>query len=133
MTFDTESPTSGGERKQQKKSFSPKQASENKNIQNKRNILKFLGWLFVTPLVLVGHFYCAIFIFWSASYFYKEVISMFRVLRKDKEIALNWLDWFWYGIGAYVCLPYAFNRNKIYTIESKTIQIIFYQYHALFC
>lgn len=46
---------------------------------------------------------------------------MFRVLRKEKEIEMTWLDWFWYTVGAYWGLPRAFNRNKIHTIESKTI------------
>jgi len=81
----------------------------------------------------MGHFYCTIFILTSASYFYKEVLSMFRVLRKEKEIEMNWLDWFWYAVGAFTCLPYAFNRNKIYTIESKIIQTFFYEYHSLIC
>lgn len=84
-------------------------------------MIKTLVWLLITPLVLMGHFYCTIFILVSASYFYKEVLSMFRVLRKEKEIEMTWLDWFWYTVGAYWGLPRAFNRNKIHTIESKTI------------
>jgi len=100
-------------------------------VENKRLLVKILGWIIVTPLVLVGHFYCALFMLWSASYFYKEVITMFRVLRKEKEIAYSWLDWYWYAVGAYGVLPYALHRNKIFSIESKTLQNILYQYHAL--
>ena len=130
---DTESPDSNDNRLVQKKKDSPKKHLERKSVEKRRLIFKIIGWMLITPLVLMGHFYCTIFILTSASYFYKEVLSMFRVLRKEKEIEMNWLDWYWYAIGAYACLPYAFNRNKIYTIESKTIQTFFYQYHSLIC
>ncbi len=87
--------------------------------------------LVVYILVLIGHFYCALFVIWSASYFWKETIQLSRVVTKDQQIAFHWVDWYWYLVGFYVCIPYAFNRNKINTIESKTIHFWLYQYHSL--
>ncbi len=82
-------------------------------------------------LVMVGHFYCALFMIWSASVLYRETLTLSRVLNKDLQIAFHWVDWYWYAVGFYVCIPYAFNRNKIFQVESKTIQLMLYQYHAL--
>jgi hypothetical protein len=82
-------------------------------------------------LVMVGHFYCALFMIWSASILYRETLTLSRVLNKDLQIAFHWVDWYWYAVGFYVCIPYAFNRKKIFQVESKTIQLMLYQYHAL--
>ena len=113
---ETESPDSLDEKRQSKRKESPKRVIYKRAAEHKQLVIKVVGWLLLTPLVLMGHFYCTIFILSSASYFYKEVLSMFRVLRKEKEIEMNWLDWYWYAVGAFTCLPYAFTRNKIYTI-----------------
>jgi len=91
-------------------------------------------WISLLIWIFIGHFYCALFILWSASVFYKEVISMSRVLRKDQEIAFSWMDWYWYAVGAYICIPYAFLRRAIIrslNIESKSIFYIGYMYHSL--
>ena len=61
---------------------------------------------------------------------YRDSLTLSRVLTKDNQIAFHFLDWYWYCCGAFASLPYAFNRNKIYTIESKTIQFVFYEYHT---
>ena len=110
-----------------KKKRSPiRQPDKNKSQSLLPMIIKFVVWLLIAQLVLVGHFYCALFMIWSASYVYTETLTLSRVLRKDQEIAFHWVDWYWYAVCFYVCIPYAFNRNKIYTIESKTIQIFLY-------
>ena len=128
---ETESPDSLDDKKHPKKKESPKKLMERKISQHRQVVVKVVVWLLIAPLVLMGHFYCTIFILISASYFYKEVLSMFRVLRKENEIEMTWLDWFWYAVGAFTCLPYAFNRNKIYAIQSKTLTTLFYEYHSL--
>lgn len=109
------------------KKRSPLHPKEEKPKSNHlKMIFRTLFWLVGAQLVLVGHFYCAMFMIWSASYFYSEFLTMSRVLQKDLQIKLNWLDSYWYAVGFYVCIPYAFNRNKIFTIESKTIQFFLY-------
>ena len=70
-------------------------------------------WIVACFWVLCGHFYCAIFILWSASVLHKEVISMGEIMRKEQEIAFSWLDLYWYLVGAFICIPYAFLRKNI--------------------
>ena len=64
-----------------------------------------MTWLAAVVQIFIGHFYFAIFILWSASVLHKEVISTGQVLRKDNEIAFSWLDYYWYAVGAYICIP----------------------------
>lgn len=48
-------------------------------------------------------------------------------------IAFSWLDWYWYAVGAYICIPYAFLRRNItesLEINSDFVQIFLYQYHT---
>ena len=56
-------------------------------------------------MIFAGHFYCAMFILWSASILHREVISMGHILQKEQHIAFSWLDWYWYAVGAYICIP----------------------------
>lgn len=107
-------------------------------VQRKKNQKVFLAklatWFLVFFWVFCGHFYTALFILWSASVLHKEVISMGQILRKDHEIAWSWLDWYWYFVGAYICIPYAFLRRKIIEsieIQSDFVHLVLYQYHSL--
>lgn len=113
---------------QSPKRKSPLKEKDEKEDQQSylRFIIRGVAWVVIACMVLVGHFYCALFMIWSASYFYRETLTLSRVLIKDQQIAFHWLDWYWYSVGVYVCIPYAFNRNKIHTIESKTIQFFLY-------
>ncbi len=95
---------------------------------------KLLTWILAALQVFCGHFYTAIFILWSASVLHKEVISIGHILQKDQHIALSWLDWYWYAVGAYICIPYAFLRRNItesLEIKSELVKLVLYHYHSL--
>ena len=91
---------------------------------------KLLAWFVTFFWVLIGHFYAAMFIIWSASVLHKEVISTGHVLRKDSEIRYSWLDVYWYMVGAYIAIPYAFLRRSIVEesiiLKSKIIGVVLY-------
>lgn len=56
------------------------------------------------------------------------------ILQKEKQIKISWLDWYWYAVGAYICIPYAFLRRKMlesFVINSNTLQLVLYDYHSL--
>ena len=55
--------------------------------------------------IFLGHFYCAMFILWSASMLHVEVISLGHIVKKDNQIEYNWLDFYWYAVSAYICIP----------------------------
>ena len=96
--------------------------------------MQFGGWFLASFWIMCGHFYCAIFILWSASVLHREVISMGHILQKERQIAFSWLDWYWYAVGAYICIPYAFLRRNILeslVINNEAVQLVLYQYHSL--
>ena len=43
-------------------------------------LAKLASWLMAALPIFCGHFYCAIFILWSASVLHREVISMGHIL-----------------------------------------------------
>lgn len=92
-------------------------------------------WSLACLGIFSGHFYCAIFILWSASILHKENLTMGHLsLRKEQEIAFSWLDWYWYLVGAYICVPYAFLRPVItdsWEIEDDLLWLLLYKYHGL--
>ena len=95
---------------------------------------KLATWVLPCLLCICGHFYCAIFILWSASILHREVISKGHILQKEKQILFSWLDYYWYFVGAYICIPYAFVRRKFIEsleINSDTVQLVLYKYHSL--
>ena len=61
--------------------------------------------MFATLPIFVGHFYCAVGILWSASVLHLEVISIGHIIKKDNVIEFNWLDVYWYAVGAYISIP----------------------------
>jgi phosphatidate cytidylyltransferase len=61
--------------------------------------------------------------------FYKEVIQVTKVLRKDNEIAMNWLDYYWYIVATYVCLPTIFNQFEVSADLSGTFNVLFVKNH----
>ena len=63
--------------------------------------------------IFLGHFYCAMFILWSASMLHVEVISLGHIVKKDNQIEYNWLDFYWYAVSAYICIPQAFLRSRL--------------------
>lgn len=81
--------------------------------------------------ILVGHFYCALFFTLSSLLFFSEVQQFNRDVQKDAVIKMHRLDQFWYLTGCYICFPFAFQRNKIFAIESKTIHLVLFQYHDI--
>jgi hypothetical protein len=59
---------------------------------------------------------------------------MGQVLRKDEEIAFSWLDWYWYFVSAYICIPYAFLRRKLtgpLGVNNSYVQMVLYEFHSL--
>ena len=86
---------------------------ENQRKNSRIFLTKVMMWLLPCLMVFMGHFYCAIFILWTASMLHMEVIQMGNVMQKDHEIKYSWLDVYWYAVGAYICIPYAFLRRKL--------------------
>ena len=122
----------------EKSRFNARKILAQMEVQRKKHVnqlfAKLGSWVILFVLIYAGHFFTAIFILWSASILHKEVISMGNILQKDQAIAFSWLDWYWYFVGAYICIPYAFLRQKItqsYKIDSAFVQIMLYQYHSL--
>ena len=74
---------------------------------------KLGSWVVACVMIAMGHFYCACFILWSASLLHKFNISEGEIVRKELAISFSWLDLYWYFVGAYICIPYAFLRRNI--------------------
>ena len=92
-----------------KSRFNARRVLEQMEIKRKASQSQFLAklstWFLACCLIFAGHFYCAMFILWSASMLHREVISMGNILQKEQHIAFSWLDWYWYAVGAYICIP----------------------------
>ena len=56
---------------------------------------------------------------------------MTRVLRKDNEIAMNWLDYFWYIVAVYISIPMAFNQLGVSSDSSNAYTILFVKRHII--
>ena len=110
---------SQAENKRKKQSFNVRRIMEHTHMQEQRKknlkivLFKLLTWITASSAIFVGHFYCAIFIMWSASMLHMDVISLGHVIRKDNVIEFNWLDVYWYAVGAYICIPNAFLRRRL--------------------
>ena len=89
------------------------------NIEEKRKkelrILAFKTFTFSLAVlqIFLGHFYCAVFILWSASMLHIEVISLGAIVKKDNMIEYSWLDFYWYVVSAYITVPQAFLRSRM--------------------
>jgi len=70
-------------------------------------------WAVASLLIFIGHFHLSLFILASFSLFFKELVQLSRVLQKEERIQVEWLDLYWYLIGAYICIPKVFLREKI--------------------
>lgn len=91
-------------------------------------------WLTIALVVMLGHFYFALFILWSASYNYKEVISLNRAVQKEYMITFSWLDWYWYSVAAFLILPRVFLRRNIMEsiyMQSEFLKSVLYTYNAM--
>lgn len=118
-TTETENQTSDSqaESKPKKQNFNVERIMETMEEQRKKSVLinglKLLTLIVASLVILMGHFYCAICILWSASMLHMEVISLSNVIRKDNVIKFNWLDAYWYAVGAYISIPNAFLRRRL--------------------
>ena len=87
---------------------------ENKELQRLlyiKSILFKVGlWLLAIMLIVIGHFWTAMFVLFSATFFYRELIKISRVNSKEEKIEVVWIDWYYYGVGAYICIPSVFMR-----------------------
>jgi len=93
-----------------------------------------LIWVILFVVVMAGHFYFALFILWSASYNYKEVISLNRVVQKEYMITFSWIDWYWYAVSAYIVLPRVFLRREIMESvykHSEFLRTVLYTYNTM--
>ena len=85
-------------------------------------------------IITMGHLYCGIFVLWVSFLMYKEIISLKRNEEKDKKNLFSWIDWYYFGIFAFLMIPTLFLR-RILMEESLTkgslLEMILYDYHRL--
>jgi CDP-diglyceride synthetase len=62
-------------------------------------------------IITMGHLYCGIFVIFLAFLMYKEIISLKRKEEKDKKNKLSWIDWYYFGVFAYLMIPNLFLRK----------------------
>jgi hypothetical protein len=79
----------------------------------KELLFKFGLWLLTFVLIFIGHFYFSLFVLFAATFFYRSLIKVSRINSKEEKIEVVWIDWYYYGVGAYVCIPGVFLRPNI--------------------
>jgi hypothetical protein len=64
-------------------------------------------------IITMGHVYCALLVLSISFMMYKEIISLKRKEEKDRKNLFNWIDWYFFGVFAFLMIPNLFLRRVL--------------------
>ena len=85
-------------------------------------------------LIAMGHVYSGLLVFWIAFMMYKEIISLKRREEKDNKNPFSWIDWYYFGIFAFLMIPNLFLRRILVEEalhKDSLTHMILYDYQKL--